>query len=181
MDERTADELLAFARRVVRAAVGQPAPEQAPPDSPNQPHGGAFVTLTNRGRLRGCIGTFSPKGTLVETIASSAEAAAHDTRFRQNPITVKEMNDLRVEISVLTEPTPTDHPERLEVGKHGVWVRRGVVSGCFLPQVATERGWSAEEFLRNCCSMKAGLPANAWKDPDTEVLLFSAEIISERA
>ena len=181
MDERTAEELLAFARRVVRAAVCRDTLERTPPDIPDQPHGGAFVTLTNRGRLRGCIGTFSPKDTLVETIASSAEAAAHDPRFHQNPITAEEVDDLRVEISILTEPEPTDHPEQLEVGKHGIWVRRGASSGCFLPQVATERNWSADEFLSNCCSMKAGLPANAWRDRSTEVLLFSANVITERA
>jgi AmmeMemoRadiSam system protein A len=180
MNAATAEKLLAFARNVVRAEVTPGRPVEKPRDLPDLPHGGAFVTLKKRSRLRGCMGTFAPRGTLVETIESVAWSAAHDPRFLDCPVAPGEMADLRIEISILSEPQPTDHPESLEIGRHGIWIRRGPASGCFLPQVATERNWSAEEFLSNCCSMKAGLAPQAWKDPETEVLLFTAEILAER-
>jgi len=181
MEKAIADRLLAFARAVVVADLtgGSAAPK--PRDFPNMPHGGAFVTLKNRGRLRGCMGTFTPLKTVIDTVASAARSAAADPRFCDRPVTPEEMGDIHIEISVLSIPEPTDKPETLEVGRHGIWIRRGAASGCFLPQVASERSWSAQEFLGNCCTMKAGLDATAWKDPDTEVLLFDAEIISERS
>ncbi|MFH0982413.1 MAG: AmmeMemoRadiSam system protein A [Planctomycetota bacterium] len=180
MDALTAEKLLAFARNMVQAELTSPSAVEKPRDLPNLPHGGAFVTLKNRGRLRGCMGTFSPRETLLETIECAARLAADDPRFRNYPVTPEEMDDIRIEISVLSSPEPTDRPEALEVGRHGIWIRRGLASGCFLPQVATERNWSVEQFLSNCCAMKAGLAPDAWKDPETEVLLFAAEIIAER-
>lgn len=180
MDEPTAARLLTFARNTVQAELPPGTPLERPENLPDLPHGGAFVTLKNRGRLRGCMGTFAPKETLADTVESAARSAARDPRFRDCPVTPGEMGNIRIEISILGEPQPTDRPEALEIGRHGIWIRRGFASGCFLPQVATERNWSAEEFLSNCCSMKAGLAADAWKDPETEVLLFTAEIISEQ-
>lgn len=181
MNEPTAGKLLAFARSVIEAELAPGSPVENPLDLPNLPHGGAFVTLKNQGQLRGCMGTFSPTETLVDTIKSVARSAAHDPRFQRQPVTPDELDDIHIEISILSEPKPTDHPEELEVGRHGIWIRRGIATGCFLPQVATERNWSAEEFLSNCCSMKAGLAPDSWKDPKTEVLLFSADIITERS
>ena len=70
--------------------------------------------------------------------------------------------------------------DNIEMGKHGVLVRRGFLSGVFLPQVATETGWSKEEFLSNLCAHKAGLSPDAWKDPATELYIFTAEVFSER-
>ena len=180
MDEPTAAQLLTFARNAVQAELPPGAPLAKPEDLPNLPHGGAFVTLKNRGRLRGCMGTFTPKETLADTIESAARSAARDPRFLDRPVTPTEMGDIRIEVSILGEPQPTDRPETLEIGRHGIWVRRGLASGCFLPQVATERDWSAEEFLSNCCSMKACLAPDAWKDRETQVLLFTAEIITEQ-
>ncbi len=179
MDGATAQKLLALARNVVRAEITPGSSFEKPRDIPDLPHGGAFVTLKKRGRLRGCMGTFAPRDTLADTIESAAQSAAGDPRFTDCPVTPAEMGDIRFEVSILSEARPTDQPEALEVGKHGIWIRRGTVSGCFLPQVGSERGWSAAEFLSNCCSMKAGLAADAWKDRETEVLLFTAEIITE--
>ena len=180
MDDATAANLLAMARNAVIAELAPGSPFEKPQDIPNLPHGGAFVTLKNQGRLRGCMGTFTPRETLAATVESAARSAAVDPRFRDCPVTPAEMDDIHVEISVLSEPRPTDRPEALEIGRHGIWIRRATASGCFLPQVATDRNWSAKEFLSNCCSMKAGLDSDAWKDPETEVLLFEAEIAGER-
>lgn len=142
-------------------------------------HSGAFVTLKNGGRLRGCIGTFRPLGTLPETIGEMAPAAARDPRFVGNPVTADEMGDIRIELSVLSSAERTDDPLSLEVGVHGVLISKGAHRGCFLPQVATEMGWDAETFLTMCCQSKAGLSANAWQDPATEVSLFTAEVFGE--
>jgi uncharacterized protein (TIGR00296 family) len=73
-----------------------------------------------------------------------------------------------------------DSAEKIELGKHGVLVRKGYQSGVFLPQVATETGWSREEFLNNLCAHKAGLPQDAWKDKGTELYIFNAEVFSEK-
>ena len=136
---------------------------------------GCFVTLTNAGRLRGCIGTFHPRRTLAETIVEMGAAAAADPRFVGNPITAAELGRLTVEISVLSPLAETDDPAGLEIGRDGIYVVRGAQSGCFLPEVATDMGWDAEEFLTECCVGKAGLPADAWRQPDATVYLFTSE------
>jgi AmmeMemoRadiSam system protein A len=141
---------------------------------------GCFVTLKTAGRLRGCMGTFRPLGTLAQTVDQVTRmSCSSDPRFASQRIGPDELDEIHIEVSVLDEPKPTDDPAGLVVGKHGVWIRRGSASGCLLPQVAVERGWSAEEFLTQCCVLKAGLTPDAWRDPETETLLFGAEIISE--
>ena len=140
-------------------------------------HCGCFVTLKNHGQLRGCIGQFVSDKPLIELVSQMAKAsAAGDPRFFAEPITEAELNQLDVEISILSALKRTDEPLSLRLGTDGVYIRRGSASGCFLPQVATETGWSREEFLSYCCSHKAGLAPDAWKDPKTEVYLFSAEV-----
>ncbi|NOS99261.1 MAG: AmmeMemoRadiSam system protein A [Phycisphaerales bacterium] len=140
---------------------------------------GAFVTLHHRDRLRGCMGTFQPEHTLADTVYRVARLACRDPRFVRDPVRADELADLTIEVSVLSPLQPAEHPERLEIGKHGIVVRRGDASGCFLPKVAVERGWSAEEFLNQCCTMKAGLNPAAWKQPGTTVSWFTAETYSE--
>jgi len=136
---------------------------------------GCFVTLTNRGRLRGCIGTFHPSAPLGEMIIEMGMAAAEDPRFVTNPITPAELSRLTVEVSVLSPLTMTQEPQNLQVGTHGIYIVRGSRAGCFLPEVATDMGWSAEEFLDQCCVGKAGLPQGAWRMPGTDVYLFTSE------
>lgn len=179
MDDALKCRLLDLARRAVEAEVrGLPAPSIGP-DWPALPHAGAFVTLRTNGQLRGCIGTFQPTGTLPETVRTMAVEACHDPRFVHWPITPGELPRLRIEISVLSPLERTHDPRGLQVGRHGVYIRRGHRVGCFLPQVATEMGWDAETFLSECCESKAGLPANAWRDPQTEVYLFTSECFCE--
>ena len=139
---------------------------------------GCFVTLTNAGALRGCIGIFSPDRPLAEMIIEMARSAAADSRFVNNPITASELDQLTVEVSVLSELALTDEPENLEIGVHGIYVTCMGQSGCFLPEVATDQGWTAEQFLDYCCASKAGLPADAWKDPQAKVYLFTSEKFS---
>lgn len=142
---------------------------------------GCFVTLKNGHRLRGCIGQFVSDTPLIELVGNMARASATgDTRFFGNPITVKELPQLDIEISVLSPLKKTDNPLGLRLGVDGIYIKRGYSSGCFLPQVATETGWSKEEFLSYCCQEKAGLKPDAWKADDVEVYLFTADVFGAK-
>lgn len=180
MDETQKQSLLRLARDVVKAVVsGTARPEPASGDPALLAPCGCFVTLKTGDRLRGCIGQFVSDRPLIELVAEMAEASAvKDPRFAGNRLTTGELDDLDIEISVLSPLRRTDNPLSLRLGVDGIYIRRGYASGCFLPQVATETGWNAEEFLSYCCSHKAGLPADAWKDPRTEVYLFTAEVFN---
>jgi MEMO1 family protein len=136
---------------------------------------GAFVTLHRKGQLRGCIGNIVGRQPLYLTIRDMAvESATGDPRF--TPVKLADLKDIDIEISVLSPLEKVESADKIEMGVHGVIVRRGYNSGVFLPQVATETGWSKEEFLSQLCSQKAGLPPDAWKDKNTELLVFTAEV-----
>ncbi len=169
--------LVALARAAVEAAVTRGAkPAVEDPSGILGEQRGCFVTLTNAGRLRGCIGTFTPQLPLGEQIVEMGIAAAvEDPRFWSDRITPAELEHLSIEVSVLSPLTETDEPEKLEIGTHGIYVVHGGRSGCFLPEVATDQGWDAEEFLTYCCASKAGLPGDAWKQAGTKVYLFTSE------
>lgn len=139
---------------------------------------GAFVTLRKHGALRGCIGHIIPIEPLQDTIANMAVAAAtEDPRFPT--VTLKELEDIEIEISVLSIPRRVQNADEIEMGKHGVIVRKGYRQGVFLPQVATETGWDRKTFLEHLCYSKAGLPRDAWKDKDTELHIFTAQLFEE--
>ncbi len=172
--------LLKLARDAVRATVS-PSSQPAPPSAEGilGEQRGCFVTLTNRGRLRGCIGTFHPQKPLAEQIAEMARSAAHDPRFTLDPITPGEVAGLTVQVSVLSELEPIENPLDIELGVHGIYIVRGPASGCFLPEVATETGWTKEQFLSQCCSGKAGMNPDAWRDEQTTVYTFTSEKFSD--
>jgi AmmeMemoRadiSam system protein A len=138
-------------------------------------HCGAFVTLRGGGgELRGCIGHMVSDRPLGELLIELAVAAGtRDPRFA--PVRASELGGLRCEISVLTPMKPSSAEEVIP-GRHGLYIRRGSASGVLLPQVATEQGWDRITFLSQTCR-KAGLPENAWQDPDTDILTFTAQII----
>ena len=142
--------------------------------------GGAFVTFYRGRSLRGCMGTFLSTNHLTATLEEVTHSSLTDPRFETDPITLKELPELTIEISILTAPQRTDQPLALVPGTHGIIVRQGSKSGCFLPKVARERRWNAEQFLSQCCTLKAGLPAGAWREPGTEVYLFCAEELAEQ-
>jgi len=173
--------LLKAARTVIESAVtGRSMPKPSPPDDPvlNQ-QCGCFVTLHVAGRLRGCIGTFIPDDPLYQTVDSMARSSLRDPRFVGQPIGTDELNDLDIEISVLSPLQLTEDPLALELGRHGIYIKKGFYSGCFLPQVAEETGWTKEQFLSYCCSHKAGLDPGAWQDGSAEVYLFTADVFGE--
>jgi hypothetical protein len=172
--------LLALARESVWNYINRLPLPQPQPQGILREHRGCFVTLKNNGELRGCIGTFQPQGPLATMIPQMAVSAARDPRFVTNPITPTELPALNVEVSVLTPLEQTEHPEQLQIGRHGIYIVCQGRSGCFLPEVATEYNMQVEEFLDTCCQHKAGLPAGAWKRPDCEVYLFESEKFSEK-
>jgi AmmeMemoRadiSam system protein A len=135
---------------------------------------GAFVSLHKRGMLRGCIGTLQTNAPLYKTVEEMAKAAAfEDPRF--SPLTEEELAFIDLEISVLTPFEEIKDPEQIQVGLHGLLIRRGSSSGLLLPQVAADRKWNRQTFLEETCR-KAGLPKDAWRDPDAKVYVFSADV-----
>ena len=135
---------------------------------------GAFVSLHSHGQLRGCIGRIQPTQPLQQIVEEMAVAAAfEDPRFP--PLTLKELQDLELEISVLTPLQRIKDVQEIEIGKHGLYIKKGFYAGLLLPQVATEYNWNRVTFLEETCR-KAGLPQNAWKEKDAEIYLFSADI-----
>jgi AmmeMemoRadiSam system protein A len=136
---------------------------------------GAFVTLHEKnGALRGCIGYVEAIKPLVQTIIDMAVACStRDPRF--HPITPNEFPNLDLEISVLGPLEQVHDPERILVGVHGILVKKDYASGLLLPQVAVEFGWDRLRFLKETCR-KAGLPADAWKQPESKLYVFSAQI-----
>ena len=182
MDEQAKKILLEIARKNVDAAVKQ---EPIPHSTCNHPDlqelQGAFVTLKTHGQLRGCIGRFVSDIPLYQLVSETAiSSATEDPRFECNRIKPSELNHLEIEISVLSPLKRIQNPLDFELGKHGIFIKRGAHIGCFLPQVATETGWSKEEFLSHCCSGKAGLSGDSWKYGDVEIYTFTAEIIEEK-
>ncbi len=180
MNDAQRKTLLKTARDTVEAVItgaAVPRPESDDPELNAQC--GCFVTLKNHGRLRGCIGQFTSEVPVVELVVEMAKASATgDPRFFADRITADELDKLDIEISVLSPLKRTDKPLNLRLGVDGIYIKKGCASGCFLPQVATETGWGKEEFLSYCCAHKAGLPADASKDPTTEVYFFTAEVFS---
>jgi AmmeMemoRadiSam system protein A len=137
----------------------------------------AFVTLRRRDdELRGCIGRVEVSQPLYRTVQECAISAATND-FRFPPVTAAELDDILIEISALSPFRKISNPAEIQVGRHGLLIRKGFRVGLLLPQVASDRNWSREEFLRGIC-LKAGLPSNGWGDADLYV--FGAEVFEEK-
>lgn len=139
-------------------------------------HAGCFVTIKQKGALRGCIGNFisdQPLFQLVQELAVSA--ATRDSRFC--PMNTADLGDFKIDISVLSLLMKAASVEQIQVGVHGIYIIKGNYRGVLLPQVATEYGWNREQFLRQTC-IKAGLPENAWQG-ECDIYIFSALVFGE--
>lgn len=138
---------------------------------------GTFVTLREHGALRGCIGQFSSDKPLYETVQDMALAAAlEDPRFPQ--VVAHELDEINIEISVLSPMKRVSSADEISLGRHGVYIRKGFRGGTFLPQVADETGWSKEEFLGHLARDKAGLGWDGWKD--AELYVYTADVFGEK-
>jgi len=179
MNEYSEEErriLLCLAHRAIAAELRNEELDSSSPSARLAEPRGAFTTLHRFGALRGCIGYVVPLFPLYRTIAATAVAAAfHDPRFA--PVTVDELGELQVEISVLSLPAPIA-PEDVEVGRHGLMVTLGQARGLLLPQVPLEWGWDREKFLAETCR-KANLRADAWKH-GASLEAFTAEVFGEK-
>ena len=139
---------------------------------------GAFVSLHKQGGLRGCIGTFIGLRPLVNTVQEMAiSASLNDPRFP--PVSEDELKEIDIEISVLSPLREIKDLSEIEVGRHGIYITRGYLSGVLLPQVATEYAWDRDTFLQHTCQ-KAGLPPDAWKQEGTKIEIFSAQVFGEK-
>jgi AmmeMemoRadiSam system protein A len=174
------DALLALARETARrAATGERADGPGPaPDGLASP-GAAFVTVRVAGELRGCIGTFEAREPLWDTVHEMATAAAtRDPRFA--PLGARDLPGLTIDVSVLAPARRISGSAEIELGRHGLEIRRGARRGLLLPQVATDHDLDRETFLAETCR-KAGLPAGAWREADTEIWAFEAEVFGDEA
>ncbi len=178
--ERDRSELLALARKSVEKAVRDRKLLEVPAPGAEalNDERGAFVTLTKRGELRGCIGYTSPLRPLWATVRDvAAMAALRDPRFP--PVTPAELGDLEYEVSVLSSFTRVSDVNQIKIGRDGLLIKNGDREGVLLPQVPVEQRWDRKTFLQQIC-LKAGLPPNAWHDPDTDLFSFTALVFGNR-
>jgi AmmeMemoRadiSam system protein B/AmmeMemoRadiSam system protein A len=179
LSEAEKERLLRVARQSIEANLGVgPRPDLDPGNSAAlaQPTA-CFVTLKQKGRLRGCIGELEPSSPLIEAVASRAVAAAEsDPRFM--PVAADELPSIEIDISAMSPLRRVAAADEIVVGKHGVVVKQAGHSGVFLPQVAPEQGWDRDTMLSILCTEKAGLPADAWKT-GAGLWVFTANVFSE--
>jgi AmmeMemoRadiSam system protein A len=180
LNEQQRQTLLELARRAIASALegrrldvdGQEL------DDDLRRMAGTFVTLHDgQHDLRGCIGSVVAHEPLYQSVASNAvNAAFRDPRFR--PLTPAELPEVQLEISVLTPFQKVDNVDEIEPGRDGLMIRRGSHAGLLLPQVASEYGWDRQTLLAQTC-IKAGLSPSSWRDPETRIEKFSAEVFGE--
>lgn len=180
------EKVLKFARRVLeesyRNKSGKISQEEIDRLMPkysleNNVSSCVFATLRKSDRLRGCVGTLLPGPNLLSTVAHSIlQAATCDPRF--DPLSEDELDEVTIEISILSEMRRIKNPNEIIPNVHGVLVKRGLNSGLFLPQVWKQIP-SKNLFLSELCASKAGLAPDAWKDKSTEVYIFTVEMMEE--
>ncbi len=179
LEEKDKRDLLAIARTTVQSYVGTgelPAVDTARLSTRAKTPCGAFVTLRKNGDLRGCIGSFEPMEPLWKVVQMMAVAAAtQDYRF--DPVRSDEVPALHIEISALTPMRKIRSIDEIQLGRHGIYIRKGSSGGTFLPQVATETGWTKEQFLGYCARDKAGLGWEGWKEAD--IYIYEAIVFEE--
>jgi uncharacterized protein (TIGR00296 family) len=184
MDEKF---ILALARRTVETFIAINKKISVPEKYPNELNEkrGIFVTIYKIGRvkeLKGCVGIPYPEMPLIKGIIEASVSACQDMRF--SSLTKQDIKNIRLEISILTEPElievkdPKEYLKKIKIGQDGLIIKKGVMSGLLLPQVPLEYKWNVEEYLKNLC-YKAGLLADSWSDGSVKIYMFEAHIIKE--
>lgn len=185
LSEEEGNFLLKLARESIESYIMRRKAMDVPADTPEslKEEMGAFVTLNEKGLLRGCIGYSEPIKPLVNAVIDVAiSAAVGDPRFP--PVTADELDKIKLEVSVLTKPElikvekPEEYMDKIKIGEDGLIIERGPYKGLLLPQVAVEYGWNVEEFLYNTCT-KAGLTADCWLYNDVKIYKFASQIFNE--
>jgi AmmeMemoRadiSam system protein B/AmmeMemoRadiSam system protein A len=185
LSEADKHELLRIARTTVDSYINSGITPALNPEGYSEnlkAKAGAFVTLKIEDNLRGCIGTFEPTVPLYKVVQQMAIASStQDSRFQ--PLKSKELSTVHIEISVLTPMRKIKNISEIQLGKHGIYIKKGFQGGTFLPQVATETGWSLDDFLGHCSRDKAGLGWTGWKDADIyiyEALIFEEDSVKKK-
>jgi len=179
VSQKDQDYCINLVRQIIKKSLSLPIAEELPPtDSPLlREDCGAFVTLKMDNNLRGCIGRTQTIDPLEKTLKEMARAAAfEDPRFP--PLTPQEFSRIKVEISLLSPMEEVESWDLIQVGIHGLMIRKGHHSGLLLPQVPVEQGWDTETFKEKTC-WKAHLPPQGWKDPEARLYQFTAYVFGE--
>lgn len=180
LNEEQKKQLLSIARKTLEAVTrGEPIPDVQTDDPVLHERRGCFVTLKINQQLRGCIGRFDTDTPLYRTVGEMARAAAlEDPRFAS--VKPEEVPRIEIEMTVFPENPRRriSDPSEIEIGRHGLYIKQGMMGGTLLPQVASEHNWDATTFLEQTC-LKAHLPRNAWKDPRTEIYVYPGDIFHE--
>ena len=177
LDAEEKSALLATAREAIASRLEKRQAVWPPASGALLGPGGAFVTLHEKGSLRGCIGRMSSPDPLVTTIREMARAAAfEDPRFPA--LAHDELALVDIEITLLSPMRRIEDTAEIVLGLHGLYIVKGWKSGVFLPQVATEQGWDKETYLEQVCR-KAGLPPDSWKSPEAAISIFEGAIFGE--
>jgi len=171
--------LLNLAREAIHAAFSD-APLGPPPDEPLlQSPAGCFVSLhTLRAhRLRGCVGRLDAELSLGSVIRAMSQAVLNEPRFRNDPITPAEFGELEIELSLISPLVRIHTPAEFDPLSEGIYLTCLNRSGCFLPQVARDTGWSKEELLSRLCEEKLGLAPSVWRSADCQFEIFTTTLI----
>lgn len=179
LDDSQKKTLLKIARETIKkSAAGLPPDEYKVEDPVLNTECGAFVTIHNAGSLRGCIGNITASTPLWKTVMNMAvEASTRDPRFP--PVSAGELDYIDIEISALSPLWEIKDINEIEVGKHGILIKKGFNQGLLLPQVATENNFDRTSFLEHTC-LKAGLPRNCYRDGECQIFIFSATVFGEK-
>ncbi|MCL2294511.1 MAG: AmmeMemoRadiSam system protein A [Spirochaetes bacterium] len=170
--------LLESARETIAAKLENRKAVYTPATKTLEAINGAFVTLHKFGQLRGCIGNLIGVKPLYATIREMALASAFDDP-RFPPLSKKELEEIDIEISVLSPLKKINSIDEIKIGEHGILLKMGFSSATFLPQVAVEQKWGVKELMENVC-FKAGMDVNSWKAPDAELFVYSAIVFGEK-
>ena len=180
LNEQDKESLLDISRETLDTYIRtSEIPEVASNEIPEilRQHAGAFVSLYKNGQLRGCIGNFLPDQPLYTVVQHMTVAAStSDSRFY--PVDPWELEDISIEISVLTPLQKIETTDEFQLGRHGIYMRKNGKTGTFLPQVAEQTGWDTEEFLGHCAKDKAKIGWNGWKDAD--LFVYEAIVFEEQ-
>lgn len=172
--------VLDLARSFVRGALEGVAPALPEKLQPflHEP-AGCFVSLhaLEGHQLRGCVGRIDASQSLLESLRAASTNVLADPRFALNPVRLDELPRLSIEVSVLSAPRPVSSPLNFEPTQHGIFLTIDNRTGCFLPQVARETGWTREQLLDRLCVEKLALPAPSWRSPQALLQVFSVQVI----
>jgi AmmeMemoRadiSam system protein A len=171
--------LLDLARDTIRAALCGSFPQPLPQDPALHQPAGCFVSLheLRTHRLRGCVGRLDARGPLAPTVQAMARSVLEDPRFLNFPVQFMDLPNLDIELSVLSPLKPAAGPLDFEPESEGIYLTCSDRSGCFLPQVARETGWTREQLLDRLCTEKLGMPAQTWNHPAARLQKFTVVLI----